>query len=190
MRNEALTHMIDAVTHGQQPQPRILRELLNDHALRRRWLEQPAIADTLAQAATLRSGIGCPDVGDELPVLIDAARGEAVPEFLASAYLHIQRCPWCMDVYSLTRSLAQAQPRAEPARPLQSTQTGRTKSRWLICSSMVQGCSPICPNLLCVAYKCCNCDCASAWGPCTATGRSFGIASGNSSSTKRRRGYR
>lgn len=107
--DDVLTHVINVIKQGQQPQPSVLRQMLDDYSLRRRLLEQPAIADALAQAATLRSQVGCAEVGEEIPVLIDAERRGTALARLVQIKQHIELCPWCMDLYAATRALAEAQ---------------------------------------------------------------------------------
>lgn len=107
--DKALTHIIDAITHGRQPQANVLREVLADPSLRQRLLETPAIADALAQAAALRSGVNCSEVWEEMPVLIDTEQGGVALDFLAPVQLHIQFCPWCTSLYTSSRTLDQAQ---------------------------------------------------------------------------------
>ena len=107
--NQAFNQVIDAITRGQQPEAEALHEVLNDAGLRRRLLNERAAAAALAQAAAERSGVSCADVEAELPLLIDAEQSGTMLDLLAPVQSHVQVCPACMDLYSASRWLDQAQ---------------------------------------------------------------------------------
>lgn len=106
---DALTQLIDAVTHQRVVQPSVLHEVLSDPMLRRRLLNQHQIATALAQSATAQSGIDCAEVEDQIAILIDSEqRGENLEHFVP-VQQHIHACPWCSELYGAARGLDSAQ---------------------------------------------------------------------------------
>lgn len=96
------------------PRPEGLRLLLEHAAIRQDFLDDPVILSAMIQAAERHSGLSCAEVEVQLAAVIDAeASGTCSSAACKDVLAHIYICPWCYDVYALTRQIIHAQSTGE-----------------------------------------------------------------------------